>query len=48
MMNYIKRHQVNEDWSDAIKPGTLAKYILWSEIDINQAIKKYVKKFNLS
>lgn len=45
--NYILRHQVNEDWTNPIKAGTLSRYILWEKKDINDAINNYIKKFNL-
>jgi hypothetical protein len=45
---YIKRHSaLNEDWDNPITPGSLSKHILWSEPDINDALKAYMKKFNL-
>lgn len=45
--NYILRHQANEDWTDPTKAGTLSRFILWENKDINKAIQNYIKKFNL-
>ena len=46
---YIKRHQVNEDWSDPMTPATLSRYILWGEYpNLNKNINLYKKKFNLT
>jgi len=45
--NYLKRHAVRENWDNPITPGSLSKHILWSEPDINDAIKAFKKKFNL-
>ena len=27
--NYLKRHEVNEDWNDPYKADTLSSYLLW-------------------
>jgi len=43
---YIKRHQVNEDWTK-INPASLSRYILWHDKDINKNIKYYKNKFNI-
>jgi hypothetical protein len=45
--NYLKRHAIRENWDNPITPGSLSKHILWSEPDINDAIKAFKKKFNL-
>lgn len=45
--NYIKRHQVNEDWTK-INPGSLSRYILWGDSkDIKTNIKTYIKNFKI-
>jgi hypothetical protein len=44
--NYIKRHQVNEDWTK-INPGSLSRYVLWDSKDIKTNIKTFIKKFNI-
>jgi hypothetical protein len=36
-LNYIKRHQVNEDWT-TVNPGSLSRWILWGaspNIEVN-------------
>lgn len=45
--NYIKRHIVNEDWTDLTKAGTWARYILWNETSINKSIKDMEKRFKI-
>ena len=40
--NYIKRHQVNEDWSK-INAGSLSRYVLWSRKSIPEGIKEFKK-----
>lgn len=45
--NYIKRHQVNEDWSK-INPGSLSRYILWGDSsNIDKNFYDFKKKFNV-
>lgn len=46
-LRYIARHKANEDWSDPLSPGALSRYILWEDTDINKAIAKYKKRFNV-
>lgn len=45
---YIKRHQVNEDWTDLTKAGTWSRYILWGEKTLNKSIKEMEKRFNIN
>lgn len=44
---YIARHKVNEDWTDPIKAGTLARYILWNKPTLVASVKDYKKRFGL-
>lgn len=44
---YLKRHRVNEDWTDPLKKGTLSRYILWNLPTLKASIKDYKKRFNL-
>jgi hypothetical protein len=47
-INYLKRHKVNEDWTNPKTAGALSAYILWgSSKDINKNIQDYKKRFNL-
>lgn len=44
--NYIKRHQVNEDWTK-INPGSLSRFITWGDsTNINKNVQEYKKMFN--
>ena len=46
--NYIKRHQVNENFNNPKSASSLSRWILWGDdIDINTNIKKFKQKFNL-
>jgi hypothetical protein len=47
-VNYIKRHQVNEDWNDLNKAGTWSKYILWNKPTLQKSIKNMENKFNIN
>jgi hypothetical protein len=45
--NYLKRHQVNENWDD-INAGSLSAYLLWgSSTDLNTNLINYLDKFNI-
>jgi hypothetical protein len=45
--NYIKRHQVNEDWTK-INPASLSRFILWGDSsNIDKNFYDYKKKFNV-
>ena len=41
--NYLKRHEVNEDWDDPYKAGTLSFYLLWGN---HKSLKENIKEFN--
>ena len=41
--NYLKRHEVNEEWSDPYKAGTLSAFLLWGN---NESLKDNIKEFN--
>jgi hypothetical protein len=45
--NYIKRHQVNEDWNDINKAGTWSKYLLWNKPTLQESIKNMENKFDI-
>jgi hypothetical protein len=45
--NYLKRHQVNENW-DQVNAGSLSAYILWGpSTEINENLINYLTKFNI-
>ena len=46
--NYKKRHQVNEDFNKYKSAGSLAFHILWQEKTLDDAVRKYKTKFNLT
>ena len=46
--NYLKRHVVNENWSE-INPGSLSSIILWgNSTNINDNLNEYLRKFKIS
>jgi hypothetical protein len=43
-LNYIKRHQVNEDWT-TVNPGALSRFILWGDSpDIETNLKAFLER----
>lgn len=45
--NYIKRHRVNEDWSDPYSRGALSLYLLWNKKTLEESLTDYLYKFDL-
>ena len=46
--NYLKRHIVNEDWSN-INPGSLSAILLWgNSTNLNDNLNEYLRKFKIS
>ena len=44
--NYIKRHRVNEDWTDGQSPGALSRYLLWGDSkDLDKNISDFKTRF---
>lgn len=45
--NYLKRHQVNEDWTinGITSKGFWARYLLWNEKTITESMKDIEKRF---
>jgi hypothetical protein len=44
---YIARHKVNEDFSDYMSAGSLARFILWEKKSLREAISDYKRRFRL-
>ena len=46
--NYIKRHEVREDWTKPNNAGSLSRWIKWGDSkSINKNISEFKKKFGL-
>jgi hypothetical protein len=43
--NYIKRHRKNENWSDIMSAGFLARHVLWEEPTVRGAVEKLHKRY---
>ena len=41
--NYLKRHEVNEEWNDPYKASTLSAYLTWEN---HKTLKDNIKEFN--
>ena len=47
-LNYIKRHQVNENFDDPYSAGSLSRWLLWGDsTDLYKNLKDFRKKFSL-
>ena len=44
---YIKRHEKNENWADAMSAGALSHWILWNKPNKIDSIKDYKNKFGI-
>ena len=45
---YLDRHRANENWYDYMSAGALSRWILWNKRTLQESIKDYKRKFNLS
>ena len=46
--NYIKRHAVNEDFSNPLSAGALSRWILWGDSrSVNSNVRAFKKRFHL-
>jgi hypothetical protein len=45
---YIARHEKNEDFSDPLSAGSLARWILWNKETVESSINDFKKKFKLN
>jgi len=45
---YLDRHRANENWNDYMSAGALSRWILWNKRTLQESIKDYKRKFNLS
>jgi hypothetical protein len=44
---YILRHKVSENWTDALKPGTLSRFLLWNKPTLKASLEDYLSRFNI-
>jgi hypothetical protein len=46
--SYLSRHRSREDWSDPKTAGALSRWILWEHTSIQEAVRKFRRRFSLS
>jgi len=44
---YLSRHRAREDWQRPDSPGALSYWLLWKEPTWTQALRGYVRRFQL-
>ena len=44
---YIKRHQVNEDWTNPLTAGWWSRWLLWNMPTIKESIADIKKRFDI-
>lgn len=47
MLNYLKRHRVNENWSDPYSAGALSRWVLWSDTSIKGGKQNYSHRYRI-
>ena len=45
---YLARHRKNENWNDPYSAGALSRWILWETPNLEQNVKMFRSKFNLT
>ena len=45
--NYIKRHEVRENFNDPLTAGALSRWILWNKKTLSASYNDYLNRFNL-
>jgi len=46
--NYLQRHRTREDWNDPKTAGALSRWILWDVPDLQDAVRRFRRRFSLS
>ena len=46
--SYLSRHRSREDWTDPKTAGALSRWILWESTSIQEAVRKFKRRFSLS
>ena len=45
--NYIKRHNINENWTDYNTSGFWSRWLLWNKPTLHDSITSTEKRFNI-
>jgi hypothetical protein len=46
--SYLSRHRSREDWTNPMTAGALSRWILWERTSIQEAVRKFRRRFSLS
>ena len=46
--SYLSRHKTREDWSDPKTAGALSRWILWEATSLQEAVRKFKRRFSLT
>lgn len=46
--SYLSRHRTREDWSDPKTAGALSRWILWEATSLQEAVRKFKRRFSLT
>jgi hypothetical protein len=45
--NYLQRHRSREDWNDPMTAGALSRWILWEVPNLDEAVRRFRRRFSL-
>lgn len=46
--NYLTRHRAREDWNDPMTAGALSRWLLWETPSLDEAVRRFKRKFSLN
>jgi hypothetical protein len=46
--SYLSRHRSREDWTNPMTAGALSRWILWESTSLQEAVRKFKRRFSLS
>lgn len=45
---YLRRHRSREDWNDPMTAGALSRFLLWESTSLQDAVRKFKRRFSLT
>jgi hypothetical protein len=45
--NYLQRHRSREDWTNPMTPGALSRFLLWETPNLDEAVRRFRRRFSL-
>lgn len=45
---YLRRHRSREDWTNPMTAGALSRFLLWESTSLQDAVRKFKRRFSLS